>query len=100
MAKFFTFAGNLTTGEFLYNAEPVELACGIEDACDDLLKKVGYDNAVWASYDSRNDINACIRDFEAYMKYRGSSEVKNILASDIGTNNGLCRRHPDGPWPK
>lgn len=85
MAKFFTFAGNLTTGEIVCNTEPVELACDIEDSCSALLDRVGWENAVWAAYDSRNSIEACAADFKEYMKFRGSSPVKVMIISDIGT---------------
>lgn len=84
MAKFFTFAGNLTTGEIAYNTEPV-FSCGIEDSCSGLLDRVGWENAVWASYDARNSIEACAADFKEYMKFRGSSPVKVMIISDIGT---------------
>lgn len=75
----YVFAGNFITGK----SQHVTVANNydqVEETLDRLLGNFGWDNCVWATYNSLNSEESCIMDFNNYMAFRQGKYAEECAA--------------------
>ena len=63
------FVGDFKTGEILYGGQS-DSGFETEEVIDELSTKLGWTHVIWATYDAKNSMESCIRNFKEYIAFR------------------------------
>lgn len=75
----YVFAGNFITGESQHLIVPNDYD-QVEETVYGLLGNLGWDNCVWATYNSLNSEESCTMDFNNYMAFRQEKYAEECAA--------------------